>query len=185
MLLSPYAEKIEAVFTERDGVEATGEALSGLPVADWVVSYGYRHLIKEPVLTAFAGRMINIHISLLPWNKGADPNFWSWFDHTPKGVTIHLIDAGIDTGPILVQEEVLFDFPEKETLASSYERLHAEARGLLSRSWPLIRTEQLIASPQQGEGTFHRLKDKERYFKQLPLGYDTPVSIVEKMGREL
>lgn len=46
---------------------------------------------------------MNLHISYLPWNKGADPNFWSCIDGTPAGVTLHHIDAGVDTGDIIAQ----------------------------------------------------------------------------------
>src|SRR5690606_983365 len=76
-----------------------------IPEADLLVSFGYRHILKDLSVPA-----VNIHISMLPWNRGADPNFWSWLDHTPKGVTVHLMDQGIDTGPIIAQREVAFGF---------------------------------------------------------------------------
>ena len=38
-----------------------------------------------------------MHISYLPFNRGAHPNYWSFKDNSPKGVTIHFIDNGIDT----------------------------------------------------------------------------------------
>ena len=87
---------------------------SVLQDVEFIVSYGYQKIIKQNVLDLFVGRVINLHISLLPWNRGADPNFWSFIEHTPKGVTIHQIEAGIDTGAILVQKEV--SFTEDETL---------------------------------------------------------------------
>ena len=40
--------------------------------------------------------------------QGAHPNFWSFYDNTPSGVTIHLIDAGIDTGDVLYQKKLIF-----------------------------------------------------------------------------
>src|SRR5687768_13309593 len=73
---------------------------------DFVVSFGYRYIIPARYIDHYRGRMVNIHISLLPWNRGSDPNFWSWFDRTPKGVSIHAIDPGIDTGDVLAQREV-------------------------------------------------------------------------------
>ena len=52
-------------------------------------------------------RAINLHISYLPWNRGADPNLWSAVG-MPKGVTIHYINDGFDTGDILFQKAILF-----------------------------------------------------------------------------
>ena len=72
---------------------------------DWVVSYGYSHIIKQDMIDKAKNPIINLHISYLPFNKGADPNFWSWLENTLKGVTIHQIDKGIDTGDILIQKE--------------------------------------------------------------------------------
>ena len=53
--------------------------------------------------------------------EGQDPNLWSFIEDTPKGVTIHEIDEGIDTGDIIFQKEIVLN--SNETLASSYEKL--------------------------------------------------------------
>ena len=63
-----------------------------------------------------------MHISFLPYNKGADPNLWSYLENSPKGVTIHKIDKGINTGDILLQKEVQ-DNIETDTLKTSFNRL--------------------------------------------------------------
>ena len=108
------------------------EPLDSIPEADWIVSYGYRNILKGEVLSRFHNRMINIHISLLPWNRGAEPNFWSWLEQTPKGVTIHRIDPGIGSGEILVQKEMTFK-EEEETLAHFLEKLQTEANKLFDK----------------------------------------------------
>lgn len=89
---------------------------------DFLISFGYRHIIKKDIINKFINRIINLHISLLPYNRGADPNFWSYIEQTPKGVTIHYIDEGLDTGDIIVQKEVQ-DNIETDTLKTSYDRL--------------------------------------------------------------
>ena len=61
---------------------------------DFIISFGYRHIIKEDIIDKFINKIINLHISYLPYNKGADPNLWSYLENTPKGVTIHYIDKG-------------------------------------------------------------------------------------------
>lgn len=148
--------------------------------ADLILSFGYRHIFKEPILSTIRCPLLNLHISLLPWNRGADPNFWSWFDGTPKGVTLHHIDAGIDTGDIVQQRGV--EFGAADTLASSYDRLHAAAIRMWEESWPFIRYGAVPRYTQAGAGSFRRSKDKEPWWP-LPQGFATPVSTVEAMGR--
>ena len=60
-------------------------------------------ILREPLLSAFEGRMINIHLGLSPYYRGAGTNFWPLVNREPEyvGATIHYLDAGIDTGAIL------------------------------------------------------------------------------------
>jgi folate-dependent phosphoribosylglycinamide formyltransferase PurN len=60
-------------------------------------------ILREPFLSVFEGRIINIHLGLSPYYRGAGTNFWPLVNREPEyvGATIHYIDAGIDTGPIL------------------------------------------------------------------------------------
>jgi folate-dependent phosphoribosylglycinamide formyltransferase PurN len=60
-------------------------------------------ILREPFLSAFAGRILNIHLGLSPYYRGAGTNFWPLVNREPEcvGATIHYLDAGIDTGPIL------------------------------------------------------------------------------------
>jgi methionyl-tRNA formyltransferase len=148
----------------------------------FLVSYGYRHILRRPILDMFPDRAINLHISYLPWNRGADPNLWSFVEHTPKGVTIHRIDEGIDTGDVLVQEEVDLD-PATETLATSYTRLQEAIQGLFMRNWSLIKSGRLAATPQPAGGSTHRSTDKNALSALLSNGWDTPVSaLVDSEG---
>ena len=55
----------------------------------FVVSYNYRYIIGEDVIKYMNNKIVNLHTSFLPWNRGANPNLWSFIDNTPKGVTIH------------------------------------------------------------------------------------------------
>src|SRR4029078_12187716 len=91
-------------------VHAREAPLSAADVAgigpDWVVSHGDRHIVRADAVEARPGRFVNLRIALLPYNRGADPNLWSWVDGTPKGVTIHLMEPGVDTGPVLAQSAV-------------------------------------------------------------------------------
>lgn len=181
-LLSLFPEKLApTVLRAGDEWTSSVEPLTDVS-AEWIVSFGYRHIIREPYLSRFKDRMINVHISMLPWNRGADPNFWSWFDRTPKGVSIHLIDAGIDTGNVLAQAEVVFQ-PDM-TLRTSYDILMERAACLFEASWPAIRQNAARAIPTDGIGSYHGAKDRELWWQRLPFGYDTPVAEIEEMGSQ-
>jgi phosphoribosylglycinamide formyltransferase-1 len=74
---------------------------------DFVVLAGFMRVIKEPLLRAFPGRILNIHPSLLPDFRGLE----AWRQALEAGVpeagcTVHLVDAGVDTGAILGQSRV-------------------------------------------------------------------------------
>jgi folate-dependent phosphoribosylglycinamide formyltransferase PurN len=60
-------------------------------------------ILREPLLSVFGGRIINIHLGLSPYYRGAGTNFWPLVNREPEyvGATIHYLDAGIDTGPII------------------------------------------------------------------------------------
>ena len=182
LLLTPVphylAEPIEA---EGDNYAVSMEEYRLWPAdMDFVVSFGYRHIIPEKVIDFYRGRIINIHMSILPWNRGADPNFWSWFDRTPKGVSIHAVDAGIDTGDVLAQRDV--EMVSGHTLKSSYSLLITEAASLFAEQWTdLRRLDWNPVKVVQG-GSYHRSADKERWVNRLPLGWDTPVRDVEELG---
>lgn len=68
---------------------------------DGVVVYG-TNLIKPPLLGRWPGRMLNLHLGLSPYYRGTATNFYPLVNGEPQfvGATIHLIDAGIDRGPI-------------------------------------------------------------------------------------
>lgn len=187
LVLSPYPAALApalASFREDEVIQTsdplTADALA--PIApDVLISYGYRHILKREVVDLYSSRILNLHISLLPWNRGSDPNFWSFFDDTPKGVTIHRVDRGIDTGDILLQEELCFS--GAETLASSYARLQAAIEALFASAWPRLRVGTVAGVPQHGAGSSHRARDKLPFMAELPLGWETPVSVVQAMGR--
>ena len=145
----------------------------------FLVSYGYRHIIAKDILDQLPDRAINLHISYLPWNRGADPNLWSFVDGTPKGVTIHYLDPGIDTGDIIVQKEVKFD-SHNETLATTYQKLQTAIQDLFRRHWHEIKTQTCTRRRQEGIGSVHRSKDKEQLSHLMDQEWNTPVSTLRK-----
>lgn len=109
---------------ERDLVMASWLEQHGVEL---VVLAGYMHLLTRPFLARFPERVVNVHPSLLPEFPGAhaiEDALAAGVATT--GVTVHLVDEGIDTGPILRQEAVPVE--PRETLV---ERLHAVEHRLL------------------------------------------------------
>lgn len=187
LVLSPYPEMLLPALEEAGDTFWCNDAYADDRLvagrADFIVSFGYRKILKEPILSNYKDKIINIHISFLPWNRGSDPNFWSWFDDTPKGVTIHRIDAGIDTGNILVQQEVT-KWRKAETLSSSWHYLISHAKKLFEDNWRNIRRDGLPTRKPDDGGSYHRKADKSPWFDSLPDGWDTPVTDIKRLGRE-
>lgn len=114
--------------------EAAQEETAGRLLAagvDLVCLAGFMRLVKRPLLDAFPGRILNIHPSLLPafpgleaWRQAVDAGV------SESGVTVHLVDAGMDTGPILGQERVPV-FPD-----DTPESLHARLQAAEHRLYP-------------------------------------------------
>jgi methionyl-tRNA formyltransferase len=136
-----------------------------------VVSHGYRRILREHQIAD--GRVINLHISLLPYNRGADPTLWSVLEGTPAGVTLHYIDPGVDTGDVIAQREVSFD--DEDTLKTAYDKLQAALLELFKQTWPAIADGTNERRAQRGEGTSHRVKDRAAVEHLLTDGWDTKV----------
>jgi methionyl-tRNA formyltransferase len=136
---------------------------------DWIISYGYRFLIKKEILKITKNPIINLHISYLPYNRGADPNYWSFKEKSLKGVSIHKIDNSIDGGDIYVQKRLYFK--NKETLRSSYNILKKEIEDLFIKNLTDIISGKIVAYKQSGKGTIH-------YKRQRPkkINYDIKVN---------
>ena len=150
---------------------------------DFLVSYGYPHIVPASVLERFPRRAINLHISLLPWNRGQDPNLWSFLEDTPKGVTIHFMDPGVDTGDLIAQRTL--ELGPDETLRTSHAKCQQAIEELFSEVWPAVRAGEVEGRPQVPGGTVHRLAERERYVHLLTEGWDTPVaSLIGAAKRE-
>jgi formyltetrahydrofolate-dependent phosphoribosylglycinamide formyltransferase len=97
---------------------------------DLVVSAGFMKLVGPAVLGAFGGRLINTHPALLPAFPGAHAVRDALEAGVPvTGATVHVVDAGIDTGPVLTQQQVPVLPGDDE--ARLHERIKAVERELL------------------------------------------------------
>jgi phosphoribosylaminoimidazolecarboxamide formyltransferase/IMP cyclohydrolase len=128
------------------GDDATLAATLAAVEADAVVLAGYMRIVGPAVLAAFPGRILNTHPSLLPAFPGAHA-VADALDHRVKvtGCTVHLVDATLDGGPILLQEAVAV-LP-----GDSVERLHDRIRSVEHRLLPWAVT-LLLAGAVEGAG---------------------------------
>lgn len=140
---------------------------------DLIVSYNYRHILKKEIFSIPKFGTVNMHISYLPYNRGADPNLWSHIEGTPSGVTIHLIDEGIDTGPIITQKLVPLD--KSLSLAKSWSILQDEIKALFMEYFELIKLGKYSTYHHAG-GTFHLAKNKPF----LEKGFETRIEELVK-----
>lgn len=141
---------------------------------EYYLSFGYRYIIPIQILNKIENPIVNIHISYLPWNRGADPNIWSFLDDTPKGVSIHRIEQGTDTGAIYMQNEIIFE--KKDTLRTSYDKLIKLAEDMfLFKGTDILKGKIVPVNQNLKMGTSHKSYDKEPYLALFSKGYDTPV----------
>jgi phosphoribosylglycinamide formyltransferase-1 len=104
--------------------ELEEEVVRALREADvqLVALAGYMRVLKAPLLCAYAGRIMNVHPSLLP----AFPGLRAWeqalqYGATLTGCTVHFVEEGVDTGPIILQQPVPV-FPN-DTAESLHQRV--------------------------------------------------------------
>jgi len=97
---------------------------------DLIVSAGFMKILDSELVAEFSGRIINTHPALLPDFPGAH----AVRDALSAGVrvtgsTIHFVDAGVDTGPVIAQHEI--EIRESDSEESLHERIKVEERKLL------------------------------------------------------
>ncbi len=97
---------------------------------DWVVSAGFMRVLGPAFVDAFPGRIVNTHPALLPAFPGAHAVRDALaYGVEVTGCTVHLVDHGVDTGPILAQRAVTVEPDDDE--ACLHERIKQHERQLL------------------------------------------------------
>lgn len=142
---------------------------------DKIISYSYRYIIKKEIIDFMSTSIVNLHISYLPWNRGANPNFWSFVENTPKGVTIHEIDEKLDQGKILLQKEMEFD-ESTETFATTYDKLNKEIIRLFYEHREAILKEQISGTTVTEEGSYHSMADFTEYTKNRKVTWNDVIA---------
>jgi phosphoribosylglycinamide formyltransferase 1 len=145
---------IQAAVFERDSYAdreardaAIGDWISDLDV-NLIVLAGYMQLLSPSFVSRFANRIINVHPALLPSFPGLDA-VQQALDHGVKitGVTVHFVDEGVDSGPIILQRPIPVPLDRQwETLEDA---IHATEHSLLPEAIKLIAQGKVRIDPSR------------------------------------
>ena len=136
--LADHAERGERDRALGDWVDSLG--------ADLVVLAGFMELLTPEFIGRFAGKIVNVHPSLLPSFPGLraiERAVEAEVEET--GVTVHFVDEGVDTGPIVLQEALQLSYPAR--IADIEERVHGVEHSLLPRAVRLIAAGRVRLDP--------------------------------------
>jgi phosphoribosylglycinamide formyltransferase 1 len=140
-----------AEHSDRAGRDAAlGDFLEAHGV-DLVVLAGFMELLGPEFIRRFDGRVVNVHPSLLPAFPGVGA-IEQAVEHGVRvtGVTVHFVDEGVDTGPIVLQEAI--ELPYAPDIARVEEEIHAVEHRLLPEAIRLIARGGVRLEPAQGSG---------------------------------
>jgi methionyl-tRNA formyltransferase len=116
------------------------------------ISMHYPYILDAQDLSQY-DRVYNIHPGLLPWGRCYYPVFWALWANEPAGATLHIIDEGIDTGPIVAQAEVpKYDW---DTGGSLHRRVSDTEKGLFLDFWNMAPDFMPASLTQPFGGSFH------------------------------
>ena len=94
-------------------------------------------MIPKKIIDFKKNKIINFNNSFLPLNRGYHPLFWAIFNKTVLGVTIHLIDEGIDTLKIIYQKNIRYK--STDTLRVLYDKQRLTFFDLFKKNWSQIK----------------------------------------------
>ncbi len=124
---------------------------------DLAISYTYPYIIGDEVIEQLNGQIINLHNSYLPFDKGTSPNIWNIIEESPRGVTIHYINSGLDTGDVIAQKLVKID--NNFTLRTSYIQLDIAVKELFKTTFVNYKFWDSMRKRCVGVGTYHKKSD--------------------------
>lgn len=149
---------------------------------DLAVSYTYRYIVSEKILKILDFNAVNLHNSYLPWNRGADPNLWSLVESTPRGVTLHYMEAALDKGAIIAQR--LVPMMPGDTLKTSYYALDAAAQLQFRQAFQWYPYWKEMKKNPVGKGSYHSMQDGAA-LRSLIDTYDMPADEFRRRVRQM
>lgn len=139
---------------------------------DLIISFGYRKIIPKKNLSKFKNPIINLHLSYLPYNRGAHPIYWSIIEKTPLGITIHEIDAGIDSGRIIFQKKIKLKINKNTNFKDIYNFMFYELENLFIKNFDkIIHQKYKTKYNNINKGTFHKSNQLKKIKWETPILY--------------
>jgi len=135
--------------------------------ADYAVSALFGHIIPLNVISHFGEKIVNLHPSLLPTGRGADPVAWAIIEDKQQGATLHQVDGNIDTGNVLKQIQIETHF--SDTAGEIYSRC-LEALLELFKQYLASDLNHLEKKPPDSRGTYHNRKELDAIRESLLRG---------------
>ena len=119
--------------------------------------FGGLKLIKKETLSLSKEGFYNLHPSLLPFSKGKHPNFWTIRNEEPYGVSIHKVEEEIDTGEIIAQKSIPYDWEDNG--GTLYKKSEKECIKLFKKTFPKILYNKITKTIKNSGGSFHLGKE--------------------------
>jgi methionyl-tRNA formyltransferase len=178
--LDPSLVLTGRAFREQQGIDL----LASLDL-DYIIGIHFPYIVPESVLDLPRIGVVNLHPALLPYNRGWHTASWSILDETPIGATLHFMDAGLDTGDIVIQAGL--EVGPDDTAHTLVSRLHDLELAVFEEGWPLLAGGSPPRLPQRpGEGTGHSRADLgDDSIRRLDLDSTLPVGEVISRLRAL
>ena len=119
-------------------------------------------IVKQESIDLVNVGYVNLHPSLLPFNRGMHPYYWSIVKNTPSGVSIHFINKNIDEGELICQKEIKKDITE--TGESLYKKAHQAIIKLFKEHYvKIIKGKYNTKEIKNNAGTFHLKKELDMH----------------------
>lgn len=136
-------------------------------------------IVSPSVLGSTICGFINTHPSLLPHNRGKHYNFWAIVEQVPFGVSLHMVEPGIDCGSIVAQTVINYGW--EDTGATLYALAQNQMVELFKATYVNIRDGELAITPQDlSKGSFHYASEITAASK---IDLDTPTTAREILNR--
>lgn len=127
---------------------------------DWGFLLWWPKIITNTLKNLPCNGFVNTHPSLLPYNRGKHYNFWALVEQVPFGVSLHLVEGGVDCGDIVAQSSISYDW--EDTGASLYAKAIQALPKLFMETYPVLRSKDIKFTQQDlSKGSFHLGKELE------------------------
>lgn len=141
---------------------------------DFIIGVHFPYIISDTVLPLPRCGFLNLHPAYLPYNRGWHTVSWVILEGTPVGATLHVMDAGIDTGDIIHQKGL--EISPGDTAHTLYQRLKKLELDVFKEAWPKLVTRSYQRRPQDpAKGTMHK---RNELFSELIQRIDLDKSTV-------